>query len=539
MATNDKTPDKPDEPEQSNGDKATDPEDVPQDELPARRNCATSEVNERLLRTVDGYAEARAEIENRTARVLGTRAALRTGCTEIPVVVHVVSRNATEDIADSQITSQLAVLNADFRAKNPDKSSTPSVFQPLIGDARVTFKLAATDPSGNPTSGITRTNTTTTPFTSSTDNVKSSATGGADPWPSDRYLNIWVCGNLRDAAGRALLGYAQFPGGPAATDGVVIVHTGFGTTGTAAAPYNLGRTAVHEIGHWLNLRHIWGDDGTGCAGSDFVDDTPNQGGPNYGAPAFPVTSCSNGPNGDMFMNYMDYTDDRAMFMFTQGQVDRMQAALDGPRSSIGATGPCEGKPIKEGIKDPPKEGIKDPPKEFGKDLPKDFVKDPIKDPIKDFSKDPPKDFVKEPPKDFVKDRPKDLIKDGPKDLSKDWIKDPPKDLGAELPKQVLDPVKNVGVDVGPIDWGPIINPQFGGMGGATPFVMGTGRTDTPQVPGATQPSAVSPLMAILQQLGIVLAGYSSAASAGQLSAADTARWQQLAAIYAQIIALLS
>lgn len=566
-----------------------DSDDIEED-VPERRNCGTSEVHERLLRTVDGYAEARAEIENRTARVLESGAALRTGCTQIPVVVHVVSRNAAENISDAQIDSQIAVLNADYRATNPDKASTPSVFQPLIGDARVTFKLATTDPSGNPTNGITRTTTTTTPFTSDTDNVKSAATGGADPWPSDRYLNIWVCGNLRNAAGLALLGYAQFPGGPAATDGVVIVHTGFGTTGTATSPYNLGRTATHEVGHWLNLRHIWGDDGTGCAGSDFVVDTPNQGGPNYGAPTFPTISCSNGPNGDLFMNYMDYTDDRAMFMFTQGQVDRMQAALDGPRSSIGVSGPCDGKPIKEIVKDvvkdlpkdQPKDLIKDSPKDVVKDNPKDFVKDQpkdlVKDNPKDLIKDNPKDSVKDRPKDFVKDRPKDHVKDNPKDLGKDLMKDLPKDpvkdpqkdgakdspkdfakeipkdtikdrpkdlvkdFADDVPKELRDPVKEIGAEVGPIDPGPLVGPQLGGgvIGGATPFVLGTGgRGDVPQGSLGAQAGAGSPLMAVAQQLGGVLAGYSNAAAAGQLTPADVARWQQLAGIYAQIIALLN
>src|SRR5439155_1096778 len=183
----------------------------------------------------------------------------------------------------------------------------------------------------NPTNGITRTATARTSF-SDDDGVKSAATGGAAAWPSDRYLNIWVC-----PLGGGLLGYAQFPGGPAATDGVVILHSAFGTSGTAAAPFNLGRSATHEVGHWLNLRHIWGDDGNGCNGSDFVDDTPNQAGPNYGTPVFPHVTCNNGPNGDAFMNYMDYVDDAAMFMFTAGQVARMQACLDGDRRSIGTT----------------------------------------------------------------------------------------------------------------------------------------------------------------------------------------------------------
>ena len=131
-----------------------------------------------------------------------------------------------------------------------------------------------------------------------------------------------------------LLGYAQFPGGAASTDGVVITHSAFGTRGTARAPFDGGRTAVHEIGHWLNLRHIWGDDDEGCSGSDFVADTPNQAGPNLGSPSFPTATCGNAPNGDMFMNYMDYTDDAAMFMFTKGQAARMDATLDNARLTL-------------------------------------------------------------------------------------------------------------------------------------------------------------------------------------------------------------
>jgi hypothetical protein len=129
------------------------------------------------------------------------------------------------------------------------------------------------------------------------------------------------------------LGYAQFPGGPKATDGVVILNTAFGTEGTATAPFNLGRTVTHEVGHWLNLRHIWGDT-LDCSGGDRVADTPNCAGPNFGQPKFPTVSCGNAPHGDMFMNYMDYVDDAAMFMFTAGQVSRMSACLAGPRKSL-------------------------------------------------------------------------------------------------------------------------------------------------------------------------------------------------------------
>ncbi|MBD0256065.1 MAG: zinc metalloprotease [Cytophagales bacterium] len=295
-----------------------------------RRTCATHEVHRRLLNEDPGYAAARSAIENIAfAYRIGRRSAQRQGITRIPVVVHVVWNTNEQNISDAQIHSQIRVLNEDFRRANPDVAAVPAVWQPLTADARLEFFLATTDPGGNPTSGITRTQTAKASFSDAGDPVKFAASGGVDAWPTDRYLNIWVCQLV------PWLGYAQFPGGPANTDGVVILHSAFGTEGTAQAPYNRGRTATHEVGHWLNLFHIWGDDGTGCNGTDEVEDTPNAGGPNYGTPAFPSISCNNAPNGDMFMNYMDYTDDVSMYMFTPGQVTRMQAALDGPRANIG------------------------------------------------------------------------------------------------------------------------------------------------------------------------------------------------------------
>jgi hypothetical protein len=302
------------------------------DGQPRRRTCGTMSVHERLKRSVPGYIEARAAAED-NAWAFATRrlAPRRRGVIIIPCVVHVVydPGRPEQDISDEQIASQIGVLNQDYRAANADLAGVPEPFAGLATDARVEFELAATDPLGNPTSGITRTASTQRPFRDD-DAVKSAAAGGADAWPAATFLNIWVC-----QLGGGLLGYAQFPGGPPETDGVVILHTAFGTTGTATAPFDRGRTATHEIGHWLNLRHIWGDDGDGCWGSDFVDDTPNQAGPNYGTPAFPRITCGNGPHGDMFMNYMDYVDDAAMFMLTAGQVERIQACLDNERRTIG------------------------------------------------------------------------------------------------------------------------------------------------------------------------------------------------------------
>ncbi|GGX84813.1 zinc metalloprotease [Massilia dura] len=311
---------------------------------PRVRRCATMDVHRRLLSTNPAYARARDFIELQAQRYeLGAASPQRTGVTRIPAVVHVVWNTAEQNISDAQIASQIDVLNRDFRRNNPDVSTTPAPFLPLAADSRIEFFLATTDPDGAPSTGVERRQTTVASF-SDDDAVKSAASGGLDAWPADRYLNIWVC-----QLGGGLLGYAQFPGGPAQTDGVVCLQSAFGTTGTAAAPFDLGRTTTHEIGHWLDLFHIWGDDGTGCSGSDNVADTPNQGGANTGAPTFPHVSCNNGPNGDMYMNYMDYVDDRAMVMFTAGQVARMQACLDGVRASIGLDAATSNRPSSEPV----------------------------------------------------------------------------------------------------------------------------------------------------------------------------------------------
>jgi hypothetical protein len=299
--------------------------------IPVHRNCGVMEVHRRLLTESESYRIARSEIENQTIRFRSSERA-HPAVARIPVVVHVVSGTDDEDITDEQVHSQIEALNRDFRASNPDLSTVPAVFEHLIADSKIEFHLATVDPAGNPTDGITRTTTHNDSF--GTDNaVKYSTEGGKSAWPTSRYLNIWVC-RLRNG----LLGYAQFPGGPAATDGVVITHTAFGTTGTATAPFNLGRTAVHEVGHYLNLFHIWGDDGTGCGGTDEVADTPNQGSENVGKPTFPKISCNNGPGGDLFMDYMDYVDDDVMVMFTAGQATRMRACLDTVRLPLWAEG---------------------------------------------------------------------------------------------------------------------------------------------------------------------------------------------------------
>ena len=283
------------------------------------RTCGQMIVHELLAETVPGYRASRLAAEVATREEINSGRAMLTAAELItlPVVVHVVYRTDEENVSDAQVASQIEALNRDFRALNEDVSAVPQPWTSLVGDALIEFVLQDT----------TRTQTDVESF-GADDTVKSPDTGGIAP--VDGKLNMWCC-----ALGQGLLGYAQFPGGPPETDGVVILNTAFGTTGTVQAPFDLGRTAVHEVGHWLGLRHIWGDMND-CTGDDFVADTPKARQANTGKPTWPHITCNNGPNGDMFMNYMDYTDDDAMFMFTVGQIARMNATLGGPRNDLAA-----------------------------------------------------------------------------------------------------------------------------------------------------------------------------------------------------------
>jgi len=296
---------------------------------PKRRQCASMQEYERMLEEHPTFRTNQRRAEDYTARALTSGEANRVARTivVIPTVVHVVWKKPSENIDKVQVQSQIDAINLDYRANNSDISNVPTPWQGLVGNAKIRFKLATKDPDGQRTDGIVRVRTDRKHFNVG-DDVKRAGQGGSTAWPADDYLNIWVC-----TLGGGLLGYAQFPGGPKATDGVVILNTAFGTQGTATAPFDKGRSMTHEVGHWLNLRHIWGDT-LDCSGGDKVADTPNCEGPNFGKPTFPKLSCTNGPNGDMFMNYMDYTDDDAMFMFTAGQVARMSACLAGPRKSF-------------------------------------------------------------------------------------------------------------------------------------------------------------------------------------------------------------
>ena len=269
----------------------------------------------------------------------------------IPVVVHVIHNGelvgAGTNIPDAQIISQIQVINDDYKRLNADKTNTPSEFQTVAGSIDIQFVLAKQDPEGLATNGITRTLGTKTSWTVS-DNAEFKA---LSYWPAENYLNLWVI-NLSGS----IIGYAQLPvssqlpgledsSNDRLTDGVIVDYQTFGSTAGGSfnldAAFNKGRTATHEIGHFLGLRHIWGD-GSNCA-TDYVDDTPAQSASTNGCPTNPQTSCS---AHKMFQNYMDYSNDVCMNIFTQGQVGRMVVVLQSsPRRASLLTSPGATDPI--------------------------------------------------------------------------------------------------------------------------------------------------------------------------------------------------
>jgi hypothetical protein len=292
--------------------------------------CQYTNAVQRLITEQPHQAEFIQDAHEHVNEILNSRNSTAGIVYQIPVVVHVVYNTSEQNISEASIYSQLAVLNNDYRKQNSDVSGVPSHFSPLAADVEIEFCLAHVDPNGNWTSGITRTETTASQWSGSSTGMMSDAGGGHNPWPHSEYLNIWVV-NLNPT----FLGYAYPPG--ATPNGMVIGYKNFGTIGSyLSSVYDGGRTATHEIGHWLDLLHPWGPSGdnSDCTASDLVDDTPEQAEPNYNCPSGNQLSCSNGPNGDMYMNFLDYVNDDCMLMFTEGQKARMRSALEGPRASI-------------------------------------------------------------------------------------------------------------------------------------------------------------------------------------------------------------
>lgn len=262
----------------------------------------------------------------------GEGSANRTAYT-IPVVFHIVSKTPN-GITDAAILAQLDTLNKNFSGTNADSVKIPSYFKPLFGKTTIQFCLAQRTPGGANTTGIERITTTQSSFTSN-DAIKHAASGGANIWSSDKYLNIWV-GTLSNN----LLGYSTFPDdGQPLEQGVVMDYRTL--PGGTFAGYNSGKTLTHEVGHYFNLYHIWGDDDGACSGTDYVGDTPNQ----YDASSscysgIKTDSCTKGGNGIMYQNYLDYSTDACMVMFTVQQVSRMESALLAYRSSLLSSNGC-------------------------------------------------------------------------------------------------------------------------------------------------------------------------------------------------------
>lgn len=291
----------------------------------SQRNCASAEYAARTAATVNLTPSPSIYSRDTIANEIIT----------IPVVVHVLYNTPSQNISDAQIHSQIKVLNDDFRRMNADAMNTPSAFQGSAADTRIMFCLAQMDPNGRAHSGIIRKFTTKQSFEVD-DAMKFSAAGGDDAWNSRKYLNIWIC-----KMNNNVIGYASLPGSQADKDGIVVQYDAFGTTGFLNAAYNKGRTTIHEVGHWLGLKHIWGDN---ICGDDGIGDTPTQFNFNTGCPAYPhLSNCSPDNRGDMFMNYMDYTGDGCMNMFTQDQKIKMRGlfSIAGVRNSFMSSFACD------------------------------------------------------------------------------------------------------------------------------------------------------------------------------------------------------
>jgi hypothetical protein len=288
------------------------------------QNCTTFPYQQEQLKNNIGLAEKIREIEEFTKQQIASTARTEGTVIKIPVVVHILYHYPSEKISDELVQSQIDVLNKCFRRRNADTVKTPASFKPLAADVEIEFQLAISDPQRKSTNGIVRKYTPITKWKMD-DAMKFSSNMGDDAWDAKSYLNIWVC-NLDKLAG-----YSSFPGSDLSRDGIVLDFDAFGVTTNTG--YGMGKTAVHEMGHWLGLKHLWGDEN---CGDDNVHDTPKQASYTPGCPTGVRITCSNGPNGDMYMNYMDFTSDACTNLFTIGQKARMRALFEpgGPRNSI-------------------------------------------------------------------------------------------------------------------------------------------------------------------------------------------------------------
>lgn len=290
-------------------------------QLAAQRECFSAEYAQMQIESNPSLAQYSSKIESfiqqelTATQTTNGSARVQQMVFRIPVVVHVLYHQPGENISDQQVYSQIEMLNKCFRRTAADSSKTPAAFKSVAADCEIEFYLAISDPLRRSTTGILHKYTAISQWEGD-DAMKYTANTGSDAWDPQSYLNIWVC-NLRRIAG-----YSSVPGDDLSKDGVVIDHSVFGPN--TSSGYEQGKTLVHEVGHWLGLKHIWGD---ALCGDDLVHDTPTQRGYTAGCPTGIRLSCSNGAAGDMYMNYMDYTSDQCTNLFTEGQKARMRTLL--------------------------------------------------------------------------------------------------------------------------------------------------------------------------------------------------------------------
>jgi hypothetical protein len=284
-------------------------------------------------------AEQEQVIKNGIAEILANQQGTQEGTNityTIPVVVHILYNDTAENVSDAVVQSAIDVLNEDYNRLNADAVQTPIAFRPYAANCEINFCLAKRTPDNQPTNGIERKYTTVTQWNGFSA-IKYNQNGGANGWDPSKYLNIWV-GNMADN----LLGASSLPGGPLQEDGVVVHYRAFGRVGNILLQkYSRSRTLTHEAGHWLGLQHVWADDNKTCSGSDSIADTPNQSGEIYGCPSYPfVDGCTTSGSGVMFMNFLQYTDDGCMNLFTTGQKNRMNATINAVRLSVVNSSSC-------------------------------------------------------------------------------------------------------------------------------------------------------------------------------------------------------
>lgn len=309
------------------------------------QRCATPNLPQQF----ETWVQSLAPVSQGSGKNGGAQSTMSTF--NIPVIVHVIhnneavnSVNATtgNNLNAAQIIDQINILNRDFNGLNPDTVNIPAVFKPFLGKFNFNFCLAVVNPTGGVLAepGIDRINRNSKGWTWPNQGYTTTYIDGTikpqSIWDPNRYLNMWVC-----PISGGILGYATFPQpgtsglqgltgsfGTNTTDGLVMLNTAFGSIGTAVngAPYNKGRTTVHEIGHWVGLRHIWGD---GNCATDYCNDTPPAQTSNFGCPTHPykLGTCAGNTTGEMTMNFMDYTDDACMYMFSNDQKYRAQLIM--------------------------------------------------------------------------------------------------------------------------------------------------------------------------------------------------------------------